>query len=305
MEITSIKLSVIIPTYQAENRITKILENLKTQTDSSFELIIVNDGSTDRTEQKINSYKNEFKNFKKFKIDNCGRAQVRNFGAKQATGNLLIFFDDDMHLGPNCIKQHIEYHLKNNNHLLVGNGYRNKNWAKTSFQYFILDMENKWMKNHQNQYYINLSNPRLTACNFSIPKIIFDKLNGFDKNLKDSEDMDLGIRALEEGYKVFYNQDIDAWHNDDVSFLQYVKRNNEYKNAAVKLLALKPNYTAYIPKYINEKKASILKKSIYNIFKNKNVLQILFKISEFKMKLPFLYSFYQLALNANQNHEKQ
>ena len=71
-------LSIIIPVYNAEKYITKCLDSVKNIPDS--EIIIINDGSTDSSEEIINTYLEKYKNFVYYRKENTGVADTRNFG---------------------------------------------------------------------------------------------------------------------------------------------------------------------------------------------------------------------------------
>lgn len=85
--------SVIIPTYNRADFILNTVNSLLDQTYANFEIIVVDDGSTDETEKIIFSVKNE--KLKYYKKENGERGAARNFGANLAKGEYLNFFDSD------------------------------------------------------------------------------------------------------------------------------------------------------------------------------------------------------------------
>lgn len=86
-------ISIIVPAYNAEKYIRKCLESLVNQTKEELEFIIVNDGSTDSTEEIIKSFKD--KRIKYFKNKNQGIGKTRNFGIEKAKGKYIMFLDSD------------------------------------------------------------------------------------------------------------------------------------------------------------------------------------------------------------------
>jgi len=85
--------SVIIPTYNRAGLILKTIESVLNQEEKSFEVIIVDDGSTDDTEKVVDSIKD--KRVKYFYKENAERAVARNFGAHKSVGTFITFLDSD------------------------------------------------------------------------------------------------------------------------------------------------------------------------------------------------------------------
>ena len=89
------KVSVIVPVYNVEKYIEKCLDSLVNQTLKDIELIIVNDGSTDSSEQIILKYKDKYSNIMYLTKENGGLSDARNFGIPHATGDYIAFLDSD------------------------------------------------------------------------------------------------------------------------------------------------------------------------------------------------------------------
>lgn len=87
------KISVIVPVYNTEKYVEKCLESLIHQTmKEEIEIIVVNDGSTDHSEEKIKKYEKDIKYYAK---ENEGIAKTRNFGIEKATSEYIMFVDAD------------------------------------------------------------------------------------------------------------------------------------------------------------------------------------------------------------------
>lgn len=89
------KYSIIVPAYNTEKYIDKCLKSIFSNTYKNFEVIIVNDGSTDKTEEIINKYIKKYDNIVYIKQKNMGLSLARNNGVKKATGDYLLFIDSD------------------------------------------------------------------------------------------------------------------------------------------------------------------------------------------------------------------
>ena len=100
------KISVIVPIYNAEKYIARCLDSILMQADENVELVLINDGSTDRTEEIIQTYLGKYKSSIKYiKKQNDGVANSRNLGIEKATGDYIIFVDADDYIDKNLFKE--------------------------------------------------------------------------------------------------------------------------------------------------------------------------------------------------------
>lgn len=107
-----IKLSIIIPVFNAEKTLKKCLDSVLQQKDEELEIVVINDGSKDLSEQIIQEYKLRYPEIiSYYKKQNTGVADTRNYGIEKAKGKYIMFLDSDdyidIHLY-NIIKQYIE-----------------------------------------------------------------------------------------------------------------------------------------------------------------------------------------------------
>lgn len=89
------KVSVIIPAYNSEQFIAETLDCLVNQTLKDIEVVIVNDGSTDGTQDIIDAYCEKHSIFKSYIKENGGVSKARNYGLERATGEYVVFLDAD------------------------------------------------------------------------------------------------------------------------------------------------------------------------------------------------------------------
>lgn len=99
------KLSVIIPTYNEGENIINCLESLGDQTYPDFEIIVIDDSSTDSTLTRLNNLKKIVSEFTLLNQDHKGPGAARNLGAKHAKGKVLVFVDADMTFDKNFLKE--------------------------------------------------------------------------------------------------------------------------------------------------------------------------------------------------------
>ncbi len=95
--------SIIIPTYNRAHLIIGVIKSILKQTYSSYEIIIVDDGSTDNTQAVVQPFLNNHIHY--FKKENGERAAARNFGTGKATGDYIEWFDSDDLMLPNHLEE--------------------------------------------------------------------------------------------------------------------------------------------------------------------------------------------------------
>lgn len=89
------KISIIVPVYNVKNYLSKCVDSILSQTFKDFELILVDDGSTDGSEKICLEYEKKDKRVKVFHKENGGLSSARNFGIKFSMGEFLGFVDSD------------------------------------------------------------------------------------------------------------------------------------------------------------------------------------------------------------------
>lgn len=100
-----IKYSFIVPVYNTSKYLKKCLDSLVKQTFKDFEIIIVNDGSTDNSKDIISKYESKHRNIKVINEENQGLSMARNNGVKKASGKYIIFIDSDDYVEKDLLKQ--------------------------------------------------------------------------------------------------------------------------------------------------------------------------------------------------------
>ncbi len=107
-------ISIIIPAYNAEKYIDRCLKSIYEQTYSQWECIVINDGSTDRTDEHITLWAQRDNRIRLISQINKGMGQARNRGISLATGKYLTFVDSDDWIEPDYVEEMLMAALKNN-----------------------------------------------------------------------------------------------------------------------------------------------------------------------------------------------
>lgn len=117
------KVSIIVPVYNVESHVHATIESILLQTFKSFELILVNDGSTDNSLNVCQKYKAKDTRIKIINQPNMGSGIARNSGLKLAKGDYIYFADADDYVEPDLLYDNLSIAEKNNANLVVFGHY--------------------------------------------------------------------------------------------------------------------------------------------------------------------------------------
>ena len=102
--------SIVIPTFNRRNYITIALDSVLAQTYTNYEIIIIDDGSSDNTKEVLTPYWDKIRYFYQ---DNRGIPATRNRGIREAKGDYIAFLDSDDYWLPEKLERQIDYFEKN------------------------------------------------------------------------------------------------------------------------------------------------------------------------------------------------
>ena len=103
------KVSIIIPVYNSEKYISKCLDSVLNQTYKNIEILVINDGSKDNSIDILREYEKKDDRIVVIDKENEGVAKTRNQGIKKATGDYIMFIDNDDFID----EDYVETYLKN------------------------------------------------------------------------------------------------------------------------------------------------------------------------------------------------
>ncbi len=189
MEKYSPLVSVIIPAYNEEKYIEKTLKSIINQSYHKIEIIVVDNNSRDRTKVIAKKYAHKVIVERVRSI-----SAARNCGAKEAKGEILLFIDADTEIEKNFVKK-IIHKLSDKKVVCVSGFIKTKGKLLHRFYYWLWS-NIIWLLSIFKIY-------QFPGIAFAIKKEIFSKVNGFNKSLKSSEDVDLCERVSEYGKCIF------------------------------------------------------------------------------------------------------
>ena len=126
------KLSIIIAVFNEEKTIIEILKKIRDTKKNQFEyeVIVVNDGSTDNTFQFLDQNKNLYSKILNFK-KNSGKGFAIKEGLKIASGEYIIFQDGDLEYDPNDLNYFCDLYAKLNPDLIIGSRFRYREYTRS------------------------------------------------------------------------------------------------------------------------------------------------------------------------------
>lgn len=161
-------ISIIVPIYNTEKYLDRTLTSLLNQTYKNIEIILVNDGSTDSSENICLKYLKINKNIKYYYKENGGQGSARNLGLKKVTGSYIMFVDSDDYISSNAIE--ILYNKAQKEKAeLVFCAYNKGN--KDNYKYHSAIFNNKF--DDKTNYLLENAGP----CNALISKRLIEKIN--------------------------------------------------------------------------------------------------------------------------------
>lgn len=262
-------ISVIIPTYNGSSKIVNLLGALAQQDLGAAEIIVVVDGSTDNTPAKIHNAGFKFQNLRILEQANMGRATARNNGAKAATNELLVFFDDDMIPEPGCVQRHVAQQANHPGSIVVGIArMHTQHDPKNDFFKYRFHIEENWQAPFKDKITrVSFTQFAFTTANMSVSKTVINALGAFDNRLNDSEDFDFCLKALQQNIPIYYDYGIWSWHCDYVNIGTYIKRQREYLQSKQDLAKIKPEYLQLHPASFSRANISPFKRFLSRFFR--------------------------------------
>lgn len=272
------EISFIIPTYNSSLFIGKCLDSIFSQhlTIKDYEVIVVDDGSSDNTVGILEIYKEKYKNFRYFKQKNSGPGVARSLGIKEAQGYYIQFVDSDDYLLEYDFKRIFSELKKNRLDILFFNSYKDVNGNLAKKNELSKNVCNKLMSGLE---YINSNNFICSPVMYLVKRDFLILNNLFYSNRRGAEDIDHTIKMICEAERVMYindayyaicERDDSLSHTPSLSF-QYAFLDSIYESIS---------YIHSIVKDTNEKSYKTLCNYCLNLYRMHNDSVSQFKLND-------------------------
>jgi len=199
-------ISVVVPTYNREECLYRMLQSLDKQNYQDFEVLVI-DQTSFVTDKKISDILNACKNVHYFQINGNGRCLAKNFGIEKAKGEVVLFCDDDIIADENFLAEHVRIH-----HELSEVGGASCHLIEPHEKEIVHEMP---LRITIYGRFINKANSicdgfvtSLNGGNMSFKKQALEKVGYFEENLKGTsmlEEPDIAYRLRRTGHKLYFS----------------------------------------------------------------------------------------------------
>ncbi len=204
-------ITVIIPTYNRYELLKRALLSVLAQSYKAKEIIVIDDGSTDKTSQILQ----DFSNIKYINQSNSGVSSARNLGISNASCEWIAFLDSDDEWLEGKLEDQVAFHKQESDVLM---SYTDETWIRGGQS---VKIPKKFKKKGIDVFAENLSFCNIAPSSVLIHKSLFDSVGVFDEALEVCEDYDLWLRILMRHKIALVNKKLItkyAGHEDQLSF---------------------------------------------------------------------------------------
>jgi len=236
--------SICIPTYNAANYIVDSVNSILNQSYTNFEIIIVNDGSTDNTKTILNSYSD--RRLKIIHTQNKGQSAAANLAYQNSKGEYIKFFDADDILSPHFIENQVLV-LKNNPNAIASAGWGR--FKKNDLTTFKLNKEPVWRDMLPIDWIVESleSNTNMMQCGlWLIPRNIIKKAGTWNPKLSLINDFDFFTRVLLASDMVLFTKDAILYYRSEIeNSLSSQKSSKSLKSAFLSITSVVDNILSF------------------------------------------------------------
>lgn len=243
--------SVVVPTFNRLNDLQGVLRSVYRQMEgleTSCELVVVNDGSTDETEKWLDTNAGRF-GARVVHQANAGPAKARNRGVAESEGSVVLFLGDDTIPEPGWLHGHLETHRLFGDHDPT---------AVLGYTRFPAEADSpflRWINEYGAQFgYALIEDPTQVPFNFfytsniSLPRKVFEELGGFREDFPAAawEDIEFAYRAFDSGLRMRYVPGARTIHHHRISVASFCSRQNTSGRSAAIFAGLHPELEDFL-----------------------------------------------------------
>jgi GT2 family glycosyltransferase len=231
------RVSVVIPTFNRSNILTKALSAHLAQSavDEMKEILVIDDGSSDETGARVANLAGKSRvPIRYWRQPNRGQAAARNLGIREATGEIILFADDDIIPAADLLAEHLRWHDRHPERCAAVLGF--VEWSPevrpTPFMRW-LGLDGPLFAYAHFAGKIELDFRAFYTCNLSLKTKLLRATGAFDEDFEGYgfEDAELGYRLQKNGMRLLYNRAAVAYHYKRVMFVDACRRAEQVTRA--------------------------------------------------------------------------
>lgn len=240
-----VKISIIVPVYNVEKYLSMCIDSILEQTFTNFELLLINDGSSDGSGEICDEYARRDSRIRAFHKSNGGASSARNLGLEKAIGEWGTFIDADDWVSPNFIENLYKPILSDNTIEFVQAGctnYVNNKIAEVEQQYdYLVSTDSIYLFNH----FRGLTVSKM----FRLDNVIRTFNLTFDEQMRTAEDMAFTLDYILHIKKYCFISEVGYYYRYNPNSLTHTRKNKPYDVALVEFKHLYSSVQRYIDKY--------------------------------------------------------
>jgi glycosyltransferase involved in cell wall biosynthesis len=258
------KISVVIPTFNRASVLAQTIDFVESQTVSneSYEVIVVDNASTDDTHAVLEAKRKKHPNLRFFLQTKPGAAATRNAGLRETSGEIVLFIDDDILAEPDLVERHLSYHGRHQYACIIGKVIAPWNDRVEPFLRYL---------HHRGIYnpYSIASGPIDFSYhhtgNVSTPRSLLFEAGGFNEDffIYGMEDIELGYRLEKLGIQMVNGERAQATHHYFPTYEEFIGRCEQAGYSLGKLIELHPELQR---RFVENGKGTRLLKPFHRIY---------------------------------------
>ena len=225
-------ITIIVPVRNEEKTIKKCLQSLKSLNYPNYEVIVVNDGSTDGTEKILK----QFDTIAVLNTEGVGPSMARNLAIEKAKGEYLAFTDGDCLIDKEWLNQLLTYFTDPNVMGVGGDQLCPEDetpFGKDVHDFLkLIAFSSDYLKTEKEVVTIR-HNP---TCNMMYRREAFQEMGGFQRDLWPCEDLEFDYRLTRSGYRLIYNPSAVVYHYRPENLKRFGQMHFRYGRAHAKLV---------------------------------------------------------------------
>jgi serine acetyltransferase/GT2 family glycosyltransferase len=209
------RLSVVVATYNREASLMRLLGQFAAQTApaEAFEVVVIDDGSAKDATPALRARKLPYA-LRVERQANAGAAASRDRGARLAKGDIILFLDDDMQVGPDIVAAHLALHERDEHAVVLGRILPDPDAKLELFERFHADVLERFAASVLAGD-ATARGPNVYTGNVSMRRDAYVRVGGFDAAFGHSEDAELGVRLEKDGAHFHLSERAASVHSSD------------------------------------------------------------------------------------------